>query len=151
MIPVVLDTNVLVVGFTGRDTPPGQIMRAWRAGLFHLVTSEHILTELTRAFANDYFSRQVTANEAEQAIALLREEATVTPIIATVSGVATHPEDDFILATAVSGKAAYLVTGDTQLRKLGTFKRVTILSPAEFLGVTLTKYVREATSGEQAA
>jgi putative PIN family toxin of toxin-antitoxin system len=140
MLSTVLDTNVLVVGFTGRATPPGQLMRAWRAGLFHLVTSEHIITELTRTFANDYFRRRLTADQIARAVALLRAEATVTPITATVAGVATHPEDDFILATAVSGKAAYLVTGDKQLQKLGSFKGVSILSPADFLKALTTSY-----------
>jgi hypothetical protein len=43
--------------------------------------------------------------------------------------VATHPEDDLILATALSGAADYLITGDSKLQKLGTFQSVTILSP----------------------
>jgi putative PIN family toxin of toxin-antitoxin system len=140
MLLAVLDTNVLVVGFTGRETPPGQLMHAWRAGFFHLVISEHIITELTRTFANDYFRQRLTTDQIARAAALLREEATVTPITTTVAGVATHPEDDFILATAVSGKAAYLVTGDKQLQKLGSFKGVSILSPDDFLKSLTTSY-----------
>jgi predicted nucleic acid-binding protein len=50
-----------------------------------------------------------------------------------VSGVATHPEDDLILATAVAANATYLVTGDRKLRAVGNFRGVTILSPREFL------------------
>jgi putative PIN family toxin of toxin-antitoxin system len=140
MIAVVLDTNVLATGFLSRETPPGQLIDAWQTGLFHLVTSEHIITELTRTLAKEYFSQRLTAEQRARAVTLLRAEATVTPIIATVSGVATHPEDDLILETAVSGKAAYLVTGDMQLRKLGSFKRVTILSPADFLETVTTSY-----------
>lgn len=78
---------------------------------------------------------------------LLHEEATVIPLIAPVTGVATHTEDDRILAIAVSGKAAFLVTGDTQLQKLGSFKGVTILSPADFLK---TLYEQELGKGEAA-
>ena len=46
---------------------------------------------------------------------------------------ATHPEDDLILATAVAGNAAYLVTGDRKLREVGSFHGVTMLSPRDFL------------------
>ena len=54
-------------------------------------------------------------------------------ITTSVSGVATHPEDDLVLATAISGKADYLVTGDRQLLKLQEFEDVSIVSAAEFL------------------
>jgi uncharacterized protein len=50
-----------------------------------------------------------------------------------VSGVASHPEDDLILATAASGAADYLVTGDRQLLALGTFYEVRIVSARQFL------------------
>lgn len=68
-----------------------------------------------------------------EAIALLRSAAIVTALTVEVTGVATHPEDDLILATAVAGAAAYLVTGDRRLRAVGAFQGVAILSPREFL------------------
>lgn len=150
MVVAVLDTNALATGIVSRDSPPGQLIDAWNDGLFHLVISEHIITELTRTLAKDYFRQRLTEAEAVDAVALLREQATVTPMIATVSGVATHSEDDLILATAVSSKARYLVTGDKQLQKLGRFKGVTILSPANFLSVVINSYLRE-TGREKAA
>src|SRR5258708_3237675 len=123
MVIAVLDTNVLATGFVTHETPPRQLMRAWRVGMFHLVISEHILTELTRTLAKGYFSQRLATNSLTPAhvITLLRDKAVVAPLTVTVSGVATHPEDDVILATAVSSKAAYLVTGDKQLQKLGNF------------------------------
>lgn len=48
---------------------------------------------------------------------------------------ATHPEDDLVLATAVSAQADYLITGDAMLRKLRTYEGVSIVSPREFLDV----------------
>ncbi len=51
----------------------------------------------------------------------------------SVQGVATHPEDDLILATAVSGGAQYLVTGDRQLLKLGNYQGVQIVTARDFL------------------
>lgn len=40
---------------------------------------------------------------------------------------------DRILATALSGRADYLVTGDRQLQQLGTYRTVAIVSPRAFL------------------
>ncbi|HEV2107585.1 MAG TPA: hypothetical protein VGR16_04930, partial [Thermomicrobiales bacterium] len=51
----------------------------------------------------------------------------------TVRGVAAHPEDDLVLAVAVSAAAAYLVTGDKQLQRIGVYHGVTIVSPRDFL------------------
>lgn len=136
MILVVLDTNVLASGFAGFLIPasvPGRLLHAWRAGEIEVVVSEHILTELARSFEQRYFQRRLTPNQVARSLALLQRQATTSRITAEVQGVATHPEDDLILATAVSAQAAYLVTGDSQLQKLGSYRGVTIVSPRDFL------------------
>ncbi len=66
-------------------------------------------------------------------LTLLREVGLIVPIIAVVEGVATHPEDDLVLATAVSARAALLVTGDKKLQNLRQFQGVTLLTPRAFL------------------
>ena len=45
------------------------------------------------------------------------------PITAHVQGVATHAEDDLVLATAESAQADYLITGDKKLQRLGTYSK----------------------------
>ncbi len=64
---------------------------------------------------------------------LLQVEATLIRITTEVHGVATHHEDDLVIATAELAQANYLVTGDRKLRELGPFRRITFLSPREFL------------------
>jgi putative PIN family toxin of toxin-antitoxin system len=129
----VLDTNVIASGLRGyRHSYPGIVLRAWRDGYYHLIVSEHILNELSRTLANRYFSRFISAHQAAAVIELLRSEATVVPITQSVHAVATHPEDDLILATAVSGGANYLVTGDTQLLRLARYGSVEIISARSF-------------------
>jgi predicted nucleic acid-binding protein len=59
--------------------------------------------------------------------------AVVAPLTVDVTGVATLPLDDFILATAVASGVSYLVTGDRKLRAIADFQGVTILNPREFL------------------
>ena len=42
-------------------------------------------------------------------------------------------DDDKFLECAVAGRAGYLVTGDRDLRELGTFRGITIFTAGEFL------------------
>lgn len=79
-------------------------------------------------------------------LALLREEATVSPITTTVSGKGIHPEDDLILAITVSGNVPYLITGGKQLQKLDGLERVTALSPAELGGLSYVLYFTQPPS-----
>jgi len=49
--------------------------------------------------------------------------------------VATQPADDLVLATALSGRAQFLVTGDHKLLGLKTYRGVVIVSVHEFLAL----------------
>jgi uncharacterized protein len=135
MIRATLDTNVLVAGIiTSAQTVNGQVIQAWRENKYSLVLSEAILTELSRTLSQPYFSARLTVAQINGTLSLFHSEATIVPLIATVSGVATHPEDDLILATAVNGRANYLVTRDEKLQeKVQEYKGVSIISPLVFL------------------
>lgn len=133
MITAVFDTNVLASGFVNKAGTPGQLILLWTYGTFELVVSEHILSELEATFETPCFRKRLTPSQRAANLALLRREATTTSITEKVSGVATHPEDDLVLAAAVSHPANYLITGDTQLQKLCAYEGVTILSPRAFL------------------
>src|SRR5438046_62447 len=111
MITAVVDTNILASGLVRRNptTAVVEVVAGWRARTFRLAVSDHIIAELARTLANPYFQRHITPQQARRFIVLLRRRATIVPITAEVSGVATHPEDDLVLATAVSVKADYLV------------------------------------------
>ncbi|MBI2953483.1 MAG: putative toxin-antitoxin system toxin component, PIN family [Chloroflexi bacterium] len=133
MITAVIDTNVLASGFVRPEPAPGQLLLAWRERLYTLVVSEHILAELARTFEAPYFQTRFSEAQRINNVALIRDEAIFTSITVNIAGVATHPEDDLVLATAVSANADYLVTGDTQLQKLRTYQGVSIVSPRQFL------------------
>jgi putative PIN family toxin of toxin-antitoxin system len=115
----------------------GQILHHWRANRFELIVSDHILTEFTNTLtlASTYFQTKLTPQQGSAALALLRDEARSTPITITVHGAATQPEDDVVLATAVSAGTDYLVTGDKKLQERGSYRGVMIISPAEFLEI----------------
>jgi uncharacterized protein len=133
MTRATFDANVLASGFVRPHGPPGVLLRAWQAGAFTLIVSEPLIDETERTLDKPYFAARLTRAQRANTIALLRAEAVVTPLTVTVTGVATHPEDDLVLAAAVSADADYLVTGDTKLQRLGTFEGVRIVSPRQFL------------------
>ncbi|KKR34367.1 MAG: hypothetical protein UT63_C0002G0012 [Candidatus Gottesmanbacteria bacterium GW2011_GWC2_39_8] len=135
MISAVLDTNILASGAITSFTPPGQILDAWRDAKFNLIVSEHILDEITRTLQKPYFRKHITDDKLVSFIELLQNEAITTLIIFPVHGVATHPEDDLTLATAVNADADYLVTGDDKLlKKVGkNYRGIKLVTPNEFL------------------
>lgn len=134
MIRVTLDTNVLGPGLIGETGAAARLTRLWSDGAFVLVVSDHILAELERSYTDPYFAARVPSERAAALVNVVRNNATVVELSAEVQGVATHPEDDLVLATAISGEASVLCTRDKQLLKLRAFEGIEILSPGEFLG-----------------
>jgi uncharacterized protein len=132
---VVLDTNILASGAISATGTLSTIVDAWRSGQFKVIVSVPILEELERTWQKPYFRRYLTKKQSARFLQLLQKRATVSPITVVVHGIGTPPEDDLILATAVSAKADYLVTGDTKLQRVGTYQAVTILSPRGFLAI----------------
>lgn len=136
MIVAVFDTNVLasgVLGLTRPDSTPGELLRRWRTKSFHLAVSDHILAELTRTLTNSYFASRLSRQEIDAALVELRAAAVIQSITVQVSGVATHLEDDLIVAVALSAGASHLVTGDKRLHQLGEYQGTRLLSPRQFL------------------
>ena len=130
---VTLDANVLAPGFTSHGSASAQLIDLWRSDVFDLVLSEHVLQELARTLTDRYFAARLPRDDAAAVITLLSANAIVTELIVEVRGVATHPEDDAVLATALSGQATILCTRDKQLLRLRAYQGVAILSPGELL------------------
>lgn len=142
MIAAVLDTNVLVSGFLSGASTPGVLVQAWRADRFRLVTSLAILAEVERTLQKPYFRERMSDDQVRRASVLLRTDSFLVPNVEPLAGVATHPEDDAILATAVSGAADYLVTGDRQVQGLGSVQGISIISPAIFRAILFQQFER---------
>jgi putative PIN family toxin of toxin-antitoxin system len=134
VIRAALDANILISGTIVTAGISSRLVDAARARQFVLVTSRPIIDEVIRNLSRDRIRRRydITLDEIARVRVLLEDEAALTTLTVPVHGVATHPEDDLILATALSGQADYLVTGDRQLLNLGRYQGVRILSPRAF-------------------
>ena len=134
---VLLDTNVLAGGMTGEIRgsirPPSQLWRRWRAKQFDLIVSAHLLDELERTLSTAWFRERTTPDAIAVLLRDVRDNAIFVEPIDEVRGIASHWQDDLVLAAAVSGKADYLVTGDAKFRRVGEYLGVKLCTPAEFL------------------
>ena len=133
MIRAVLDSNI-ISALLIQGSLPWRILAAAYVAAFRCFSSDAIVTEVFTALDSRRVRRKYPIDpiEIERLRRFLESAPVRIPITVTVQGVATHPEDDLILATAVSAQAEYLVTGDRQLPALGQYQGVRIVTPPDF-------------------
>lgn len=131
MIRVVLDTNTLISALLFSGTA-SRLVPLWQSRRITVLVSKEILQEYLRVLAYPKFQL------GDQEIRALVEEE-LLPFAETIrvrrrlAVVRRDPEDDKFLECAVAGRAEYLVTGDRDLRELGSYRGITILTVGEFL------------------
>ena len=126
------------------------MLAAWQAGLLSVITAQPLLDELARTFEKPYFVRALRSEQRQANLAFVRNVARLVPLTVTVEGVASHPADDIVLATALSGGACFLITSDHQLQKLGEYQGLIIVSAAQFIAMLPGLLVGESRAGSQA-
>jgi len=126
-VRILLDTNVLVSALLFGGLPRVLLRTAIR-GDVTLVTSPALLDELEDVLVGKFgFGRAVARlTRAEiEALADLVEPG-------DPPRVCRDPDDDEVLATAVTGRVDVIVTGDRDLLALGAHQGIRILTPREF-------------------
>ncbi|HUP48182.1 MAG TPA: putative toxin-antitoxin system toxin component, PIN family [Thermoanaerobaculia bacterium] len=124
---VCLDTNVLVAALATRGLC-SDVLRTVLAE-HELVLGEVILTELRRALEEKLrlpADRIAAAEEAFRAIEIVPEPAEPSTLQLR------DPADRWIVATAVTGAAEVLVTGDSDLLEVADDAPLPMLSPRAF-------------------
>ncbi|CAA9555468.1 MAG: hypothetical protein AVDCRST_MAG59-2124 [uncultured Thermomicrobiales bacterium] len=135
---VVCDANVLASGTLGlrrTHSAPGAVLRQILRGDVAVALSEPILREFARTLEKPYFAARLTEEERRATVNSVWDVALDALLTREVHGVATHPEDDLVLAPALSVTAEFLVTGDKALLALGPWEGVQIVAPATFLAL----------------
>lgn len=132
MISAVLDTNVIVSGVLfGGD--PAQILLRAAQGDFDFLISDAILEELTGVLQRPKF--KLPTGFVEQLRAELAHSTRLIVTHSRLKAVETDPDDNRILECALDGKADYIVTGDSDLLQMKTFRKIHIVTPPTFLVV----------------
>jgi len=132
---VVLDANQFVSAVLVPYGRPAQILRAWREGLFELVLSPPILAEIRRVLLYPRLRKKHGWGEKEVDAFLdgLRAAALIVPGKLHVRVVAEDPTDDKYISCALEAGADYIVSGDEHLKRIGNYRGIKILPPAQFL------------------
>ena len=133
MIRAVLDANILVSMFPASIGSLAEIVARWERKQYQIVTSTYILREVERAWLKPYWLARFLEAKALIAISRVRLYSEIAELVLPITSIATHPEDDYILATALSSGADLLVTGNRQLLQLEHVGRTIIVAPAAFL------------------
>ncbi len=124
---VFLDTNVLVSAFATRGLC-ADVMRHVLAE-HELVVGEVILKELRRVLRVKLKLPAATVEAIEQ---LLRESEVVPRPRGRLDLAVRDPDDQWVLASAVAGRADVLVTGDQDLLDLADSAPLRIVDPRGF-------------------
>ena len=132
MIKATYDTNTLVSGTTISHGPISNVINAWINDDVEMITSEALIDELSRTLQKPYFTSRFSDKQTQSFINVIRERATIVPITSTLPTVSKDPDDNMVLATAESGNASYIVTGDRQLQDIKQFKNIKIVNARTF-------------------
>jgi len=131
---LVLDTNVVVSGLLWHG-PPRQVVDAARAGRVSLFTTPALLEELQDVLSRPKFAKRLAAAGVTSETLVLGYAALavlVQPVdIAAV--IADDPDDDAVLACAITAQAEAIASGDPHLLQLGQFQGIPMVSPAQVL------------------
>src|SRR4051794_23805120 len=128
---VVIDTNVLISSlFFSTTTPARTVERVVTTA--QLVATTETLRELIETVLLPKFDRYVRRERRE---ALLQRVASVVEIVEVLQHIraSRDPKDDKFLDAAVNGRADVIVTGDRDLLDLNPFRRIAIVTPAQYL------------------
>jgi uncharacterized protein len=127
----VFDTNVVVSALLMKKSTARDALDKARAEGEVLLSIE-VIEELHEVLSRPAFDRYIDEEDRLKFLSLLVKEATLVEITKRVKE-CRDPKDDKFLELAVNGEATLIVSGDKDLQVLNPFRKISILSPREFL------------------
>ena len=131
---VVVDTNILVSYLITHRSLIAEIIDVHLArGDFRLLTSHVLLKELDRVLQYPRLHRYYDAETRVRFVALIVALSEIVDLPDEVPRICRDPDDDWVIACAVAGEAALIVSGDRDLLDLEQVGDIPILSASRFL------------------
>ncbi|MGE0278713.1 MAG: putative toxin-antitoxin system toxin component, PIN family [Nitrospiraceae bacterium] len=130
----VADTNVVVSAFLWNGTPR-RVLEAAEKGKLELFTSPALIAELEDVLLREKFAERLRRTRFTPAFLLSRFTQLATLIAPTETSTPSlrDRDDEAVLACALAARAELIVSGDDDLRTLGGYRGIAIVSPAECL------------------
>ncbi len=131
---IVLDTNLLVSGIISGGGPPRRLIDGAKAGEFELCTSEALLAELLAVLSREKFAARLSAAglTPEGIVDDLRRLAIIASPQQVQRVVPNDPDDDEVIAAAVTGQADLIASGDKRdLLPMVGFQGIPIVTARE--------------------
>lgn len=137
MLKLVVDTNLFVSGLILKRGAPNELLNSWRRGDFLLLITHEIIDEIKRVLRYPRIARKYNISEAdiEELTVLLETEAVTLNPNVTLTIVKDDPDDDKFIECAVTGKADYIVTGDSHLLSLRRVNDISIVSVNDYFNL----------------
>lgn len=127
---VVLDTNVYISALRFPKSPLFCLWERAIHGHYILITSPAIMREFAEKLRVRF---QVSDQEATDFVKRIARTATVVQPTMVPDAVSDDPDDNHILACALTGKANLVVSGDRHLLRLKAYDGIPIVRPMDFL------------------
>ena len=125
MLEVTADSNIYISALVFA----GQFLNAARGGVFSLTVSDALLDEIHRVLWDKF----KWSKEALDAAANLADFTRRVHPTRTIDAVLADPDDNRVLECAVSAGSRFIVTGDNDLLRLGSYAEIQIVKAADFL------------------
>jgi putative PIN family toxin of toxin-antitoxin system len=137
LVRVVLDTNVVLSALLWRGTPYRLFEAIRRREQVHLFTSAVLLRELAEVLVRPVSAKRlaILGCAPHQVLADYADAVDLVTPVATLPIIPADPDDDHVLAAALSAKADLLVSGDRHLLNLRVYEGTRIVGPTEALGI----------------
>jgi uncharacterized protein len=129
-LKVVLDTNVLISWVFGKGSRINLLVEEMLAD-HQLFTCDEILNELKEKLASPRLQKYIESERAQQLVVHYTSKATGLEVLNHIQ-VCRDPDDDIVLALAVTAEADCIITGDNDLLILHPYQNIQIVTPATF-------------------
>ena len=136
-VRIVLDTNVILSALLWRGTPYRLLTSIRQQMNAQLFSSTPLLEELADVLTRPSAAKRLATINRSGADVLIDYVEAVNLVSPASIGrvVASDPDDDVVIATALAANANLIVSGDNDLLSLKQYQNIPILSPADALGL----------------
>jgi putative PIN family toxin of toxin-antitoxin system len=126
-VRLLLDTSVLVAALIARGACSDLLEHCVRQ--HEVISSQPLLNELREVLQRKFRQRAI---DVRAALMLFGETFTVVTPTPLESPVCRDPDDDVVLATALTGARVAIISGDEDLLVLDPFQGIRVLAPSAF-------------------